>query len=77
MDAVAMWVGYLVMGSGALCAVGLLLGLACTYSYRKLLKDVPSFIYLQHAVCVYRKRYPPALWAKDFMEFDMPKKVGD
>lgn len=66
-DAVAMWVGYAVMVAGAASAVALLLGLACTYCYRKMLRDVPSWLYIQNAVAIYRKQYPPSRWAREQM----------
>lgn len=58
LDQFAMWVGYAVMGAGALAAVGFVLGLACTYAYQKLLKDVPNWIYIRNAVAYYRS-HPP------------------
>lgn len=64
MDLVAMWVGYLVMGAGAVAAVAFVLGLAATYSWRKLLHDVPSWDYLQRAVAAYRKDHPPGRWSQ-------------
>jgi len=72
LDTIAMWVGYAVMTAGAASAVALVLGAACTYSYRKMLRDVPSWIYIQNAVAIYRKQYPPGRWAKEQMGKDWP-----
>ncbi|MDT7834964.1 hypothetical protein [Aquabacterium sp. OR-4] len=71
-DTIAMWVGYAVMAAGAASSVALLLGVACTYSYRTLLRDVPSWLYIQNAVALYRKQYPPSRWAREQMNKDWP-----
>lgn len=67
MDTIAMWVGYAVCIAGWLAMAGFLAGLACTYAYRKLLHDVPSWLYVRHAVAVYREKYPPGRWAREQM----------
>lgn len=72
MDNVAMWVGYFVMVMGAMVAVAFLAGAACTYSWRKMLRDVPSWLYVQNAVSEYRKKYPPGRWSREQMGADWP-----
>lgn len=75
MDKMAMLVGYVVMFCGALGLVAFLAGAYCSYAYRKLLRDVPSWYYVQNAVAMYRKQYPPGRWAKDQLgkEWQAPK----
>ena len=73
MNVIAMWVGLVVMAAGALAAVAFVLGLVATYAWRKLLRDVPSFLYVQHAVAVYRKTYPPSRWAREQLGREWPK----
>ena len=70
MNQIAMYVGYLVIGLGAISAVAFLAGLACTYSYQKLLKDVPNWRYVQNAVAIYRETYPPDRWKREQMGDD-------
>ena len=67
-----MWVGYVVMTAGAASSVALLAGLACSYCWRRMLREVPSMIYIQNAVAIYRKQYPPGRWAKEQMGKDWP-----
>lgn len=65
LNATAMVVGYVVMGLGAVCSVSLVVGLACTYAWRKLLRDAPSWYYVQNAVAHYRTVYPPSRWVRE------------
>ena len=73
MDQLAMWVGYAVLGLGELNAVAALTGAACTYAWRKMLRDLPSWFYVQNAVASYRERYPPSRWAKGQLDRDWPQ----
>lgn len=75
MDSIATLIGYTMMGLGALCFVAAIFGLACTYAWRKMLSDVPSFLYIQNAVASYRKQYPPGRWAREQMGTDWPKRT--
>lgn len=72
MDTFAMWIGYAVCIFGWISAVAFIAGLACTYAYRKLLRDVPNWLYVQNAVAFYREKYPPRRWAREQMEKDWP-----
>lgn len=73
MDKLAMWIGYAVIGLGALAAVAAIAGSACTYAWRKMLHDVPSWLYVQNAVAFYREKYPPGRWAREQMGHEWPK----
>jgi len=78
-NTLAMWVGYLVIGLGALSLLALIIGLACDYSWRRLLKAAPSIYYVNNAVAHYQKVYPPSKWVQDYMGTArwMPPKASE
>lgn len=66
-DTIALWVGYAVLGSGAAALAAFLVGVCISYFWKRMLRDVPSWYYVQNAVAVYREQYPPGRWAKEQM----------
>lgn len=66
-NTIAMWVGFLVIGLGALSLLALIVALACDYSWRRLLKAAPSIYYVNNAIAHYQKVYPPSKWVQDYM----------
>jgi hypothetical protein len=63
-------IGAVICLVGGLCLAGLaMLGVSqwLAYRWRKLLREVPSSYYIQNAVAMYKKQYPPGRWARDQM----------
>lgn len=76
LDQFAMWLGYALMGAGVAIVVAFVFGYVAVYFWQKMMREVPSWLYVQNAVAMYREKYPPSRWAREQMGIEWPEGNG-